>query len=135
MKRLILVLASFVMLAGTVAMYAAEKPKSIIHVVTLYWKDGTTDVQKKAVLDGIEKMGKEVPGITRVWLKALKVQGNYPVKQPSGEIKIFPVTDAFVIEFKDEAAFKAYADHPAHKEWEKIYTEVRGRSVTSDISN
>lgn len=135
MKRLILVLVSIVLLAGAVAMCAAEKPKSIIHVVTLYWKDGTTDAQKKAVLDGIEKMGKEIPGITRVWLKPLKVQGNYPVKQPTGEIKVFPVTDAFVIEFKDEAAFNAYADHPAHKEWEKIYTEVRGRSVTSDISN
>ena len=135
MKRVFLAVASFLMLASAVALYAAEKPKSIIHVVTLYWKDGTTDVQKKAVLDGIEKMGKEIPGITRVWLKGVKVQGNYPVKQANGEIKVFPITDAFVIEFKDEAALKAYADHPAHKEWEKIYTEVRGRSVTSDITN
>lgn len=135
MKKLSLVLAAFLLLAGAVGLRAAEKPNSIIHVVTLYWKDGTTDAQKKAVLDGIEKMGHEIPGITRIWLKPLKVQGNYPVKQPSGDIKVFPVTDAFVIEFKDAAAFKAYADHPAHKEWEKIYTEVRGRSVTSDITN
>jgi len=135
MRRLILVLFGLVIMAGSFGAFAAEKPKSIIHVVTLYWKDGTTDAQKKAVLDGIEKMGKEIPGITRVWLKPVKVQGQYPVKQPGGEMKIFPVTDAFVIEFRDEQSFKAYADHPAHEEWERIYTEARGRSVTSDITN
>jgi hypothetical protein len=135
MKRLFLTLAGLVLLAGAVALYAADKPKSIIHVVTLHYKEDTTDAQKKAVLDGIEKMGREIPGITRIWLKSTKVQGGYPLKQSDGQYKIVPMTDAFVMEFKDEAAFKAYADHPAHKDWEKTYTEVRDRSVTSDISN
>ena len=135
MKRLFLILASLGLLAAMAVLYAAEKPKSIIHVVTLKYKDGTTDTQKKAVLDGIEKMSREIPGITHVWLKSTKVQGGYPLKQSDGEYKVVPMTDAFVMEFKDEAAFKAYADHPAHKEWEKAYIEVRDRSVTSDITN
>lgn len=135
MKKLILLVAGMIMLASSVALYAAEKPHSIIHVVTLYWKDGTTDAQKKEVFDGIEKMGKEVPGLTRVWLKSIKVQGAYPVKDDSGVIKPVPLTDAFVMEFKDEAAFKGYTDHAAHKAWEKVYTQVRGRSVTHDITN
>jgi hypothetical protein len=135
MKRLFLVLAGLVLLSGAVALTAAEKPASIIHVVTLRYKDGTTDEQKKAVLAGIEKMSREIPGIARLWLKSTKVQGGYLVKQPNGESKTVPMTDAFVMEFKDEAAFKAYADHPAHKEWEKTYIQVRDRSATSDITN
>lgn len=111
------------------------KPKSIVHVVTLYYKDGTTDEQKKAVLDGIEKMAAEVPGLKNVWLKSVKVQGAYMEKQPDGSMKARPFTDAFVMEFENEAAFKAYDDHPAHRAWEKVYTAVRGRSSTHDITN
>jgi hypothetical protein len=44
-------------------------------------------------------------------------------------------TDAFVMEFEDDAAFKAYDNHPAHRAWEKVYTPVRGRSSTHDITN
>ncbi len=135
MKRLILLLASVLLLAGITMAFAANKPKSIIHVVTLYWKDGTTDTQKKAVLDGVEKMGREIPGITNVWLKSVKVQGAYVEKTASGEVTSTSFTDAFVMEFKDDAAFKAYGDHPAHKAWEAIYVPVRGRSSTHDITN
>jgi hypothetical protein len=111
------------------------KPKSILHVVTLYYKDGTTEDQKKAVLDGIEKMAAEVPGVKSVWLKGIKVQGTAQDKQPDGTMKTRQYTDAFVMEFENEAAFKAYEDHPAHRAWEKVYLEVRGRSTTHDITN
>jgi hypothetical protein len=111
------------------------KPKSIVHVVTLYYKDGTTDEQKKAVLDGIEKMASEIPGIKNVWLKSIKVQGAYQEKQADGSFKNRPFTDAFVMEFENEAAFKAYDDAPAHRTWEKVYTAVRARSSTHDITN
>ncbi len=111
------------------------KPKSIIHVVTLYYKDGTTDEQKKSVLDGIEKMAAEIPGIKNVWLRGVKVQGAYVEKQADGSMKSRPFTDAFAIEFEDERAFKAYDDHPAHRAWEKIYVPLRARSSTHDITN
>ncbi len=103
-----------------------EKPKSIVHVVTLYWKDGATEAQKKAALDGVEKMASEIPGLDRVWLKSVKVQGD------AGGT---PLQAAFVMEFKDEASFKAYDNHPAHRAWEKVYTPVRGESRTHDITN
>ena len=111
------------------------KPKSVLHVVTLYYKDGTTDAQKTAVLEGVEKMASEVPGIKNVWLKSVKVQGAYVEKAAAGSLKSHPMTDAFAIEFESEAAFKAYDDHPAHRAWEKTYTAVRGRSSTHDITN
>ena len=94
-----------------------------------------TEEQKKAVLDGIEKMASEIPGLKNVWLKGIKVQGAYQEKQPDGTFKNRPFTDAFVMEFENEAAFKAYDDAPAHRAWEKIYTTVRARSSTHDITN
>ncbi len=103
-----------------------KKPASIIHVVTLYWKDGTTDAQKQQVWAATEKMAAAIPGITNLWLKSVKVQGDAGGKT---------LTSAFVMEFKDEAAFKAYGDHPAHKEWEKVYIPMRGESRTHDITN
>src|SRR5882724_7873142 len=107
----------------TSAALMAATPASIIHVVTLYWKPGTTDAQKKAALDGVVRMSKEIPGLKNVWINSIKVQGNIDDKT---------VESAFVMEFESDAAFKAYADHPAHKTWEKMYMEVRGESRTFD---
>lgn len=136
-KKAFMMAAALVALGAGVATAANKysKPQSIIHVVTLYYKDGTTAEQKKAVLDGVEKMAAEIPGIKNVWLKSFKVQGAYYEKQTDGSMKARPYTDAFVMEFENEAAFKAYDDHPAHRAWEKVYTPVRGRSATSDITN
>src|ERR1035437_3181430 len=76
-----LAVAGLALLAiGTAVGYAVNKfgkPKSVIHVVTLYYKDGTTDEQRKAVLAAVEKMAGELPGIKNVWLKSTKVQGAY----------------------------------------------------------
>jgi cell division protein FtsX len=140
------VVAGLALLAiGAAAGYAANrfgKPKSVIHVVTLYYKDGTTDEQKKAVLAAIEKMAAELPGVKNVWLKSTKVQGAYMEKvaenkeKPSEvSYKAHPFTDAFVVEFEDQAAFEKYVDHPAHKAFEEVYIPVRGRSSTHDITN
>jgi hypothetical protein len=121
-------------LAGMLALGAEKygKPKSILHVVTLYYKPATTEQQKQAVLSGIEKMAAEIPGIKNIWLKAVKVQGEYLEK---GADKPTRYTDAFVIEFEDEEAFEKYAEHPSHKDWEKLYLPIRGRSTTHDITN
>jgi len=130
--------ASLLVALGAAAGFAANrfgKPKSVIHVVTLYYKDGTTEEQKKSVLDAIEKMASEVPGIKNVWLKSTKVQGVFSEKQPDGTVKPRPFTDAFVIEFEDQAAFDKYTNHPAHKAFEEIYIPLRGHSGTHDITN
>jgi hypothetical protein len=102
------------------------QPKSVIHVVTLKWKAGSTPEQRQKALDGVKTMAAEMPGIKNVWLKTLKVQG------PSAEL-VFDA--AFVMEFADEAAFKAYATHPSHKKWEEVYLPLRESSRTHDITN
>ena len=99
-----------------------SKPKTILHVVTIQWKDDATAEQKQAAIDGVEKMAAEIPGITRVWTKPLKVQGE-------------GFSGAFVMEFADQAAFDHYAATAAHKAWEKVYLPVRAESRTHDITN
>ncbi|MFM8393511.1 MAG: Dabb family protein [Acidobacteriota bacterium] len=102
------------------------QPKSIVHVVTLKWKAEATPEQRQKALDGVKMMATEIPGIKNVWLKTIKVQG------PNAQT---PFDSAFVMEFVDEAAFKAYVAHPAHKKWEDIYIPLRDSSRTHDITN
>jgi hypothetical protein len=116
------IVAAFVLtLSG--ASFAADTttPKSVIHVVTVAWKEGTTPAQIQAALDGVKALPAAYKGITRVWIKSIKVQGNK--------------ANAFVMEFVDEAALKAYADSPAQKEWYKTYIPIREESTTFDITN
>lgn len=96
------------------------QPKSVLHVVTVKWKPESTAEQRQKAIDGVKTLASKYPGITNVWLKPLKVQG----------------TDAvFVMEFKDEAALKAYVDTAAQKEWYDLYIPIRGQSQTHDITN
>ncbi|HZS04547.1 MAG TPA: Dabb family protein [Blastocatellia bacterium] len=101
-------------------------PGTLLHVVTLRWKAESAPEQRQKAIDGIKKMAGEIPGIKNVWLRTVKVQGGTSEN---------PYNAAFVMEFESEAALKAYADHPAHKEWEKMYLAIRDESRTHDISN
>jgi hypothetical protein len=96
------------------------QPKSVLHIITVQWKADATAEQKQAVVDGVKAMAAQVPGLTNVWLKPIKVQGMDAV---------------IVMEFKDQAAFDAYAAHPAHKKWEDVYLPIRERSQTHDVTN
>ena len=96
------------------------QPKSVLHVITVQWKADSTAEQRQAAIDGVKAMASQVPGITNVWLKTKKVQGKDAV---------------IVMEFKDQAAFDAYVDHPAHKKWEEVYLPIREQSLTHDITN
>jgi len=96
------------------------QPKSILHIITVKWNADSTPEQRQAAIDGVKTMAAQIPGMTNVWLKPIKVQG----------------TDAVIVmEFKDQAALDAYVPHPAHKKWEEIYTPIRERSLTHDITN
>ncbi|MEZ5352916.1 MAG: Dabb family protein [Bryobacteraceae bacterium] len=95
-----------------------EQPKSVIHVVTVKWKEGTTPAQIKAALAGVANMN--YPGIKRVWLRSIKSQTK---------------DAAFVMEFESEKALKDYADSDAQKAWYKLYLPIREESTTSDITN
>ncbi len=102
------------------------EPKTFIHVVALKWKASATPAQRQAAIDGIKTMAGKIPGIKNVWLKTNKVQG---VSQA------VTFDAAFAIEFADEASLKAYATHPAHDEWMKLYEPAREESRNHVVTN
>lgn len=97
-------------------------PKSVIHVVVVKWKAEATDAEKQRAIDGVKTMAGAIPGIKNVWLKADRVQPR-------------EFNTAFAIEFESRAAADAYVEHPAHKEWEKIYLPIREESRSLQITN
>ena len=100
---------------------SATAPKTLLHVVTVAWKEGTTPEQIQAALDGAHKLPSQFPGITRVWTKTVKAQGNR--------------THVIAMEFTGEAALKEYAGSDAQKEWYKVYEGIREGSTTFDVTN
>ncbi len=95
-----------------------EKPKSVIHVVTVNWADDAKPAQIDAALKAVAEMN--YPGIKRVWLRSIKSQTK---------------NAAFVMEFESEKALADYADSAAQKAWYELYLPIRKESVTSDITN
>ena len=98
------------------------QPKTVIHVVTIQWKDGATEAEKQAVYDGVRRMAGEIPGIHNVWTNPIKVQGD-------------GYSGAFVMEFESKEALDAYAKNPAHADWMKVYAPAHKESTTHDITN
>jgi len=122
MKKLLLTLATAgLLLFGAANLSAQTEPKTVIHVVTVSWKAGTTPAQIQAALDGVKALPASFKGITRVWTKTVKVQGG--------------AANAFVMEFASEQALKDYSGSDAQKEWYKTYLPIRERSTTFDITN
>ncbi|HUS04998.1 MAG TPA: Dabb family protein [Bryobacteraceae bacterium] len=101
---------------------AVEMPKTVIHVITIQWKEGATPEQIKKAIGGVETAAKMYPGIKRVWLRSIKAQGE-------------GIKSAVVMEFESEKALKDYVDSPAQKAFYEVYQPVREKSITSDITN
>jgi hypothetical protein len=126
MKKILLALCFATLLAFGHGAVAAEStsstsPKTVIHIVTVKWKDGTTAEQIKAALDGARALPARYKGITHVWTNAIKVQGDK--------------THVIVMEFANEKALADYTDSDAQKEWYKVYLDIRGQSTTFDVTN
>ena len=118
------VLAGVLMVMGASPLPAASKPHTVIHVVTVKWKDSASPEQIQQALDGVEKLADHYPGIKNIWIRSIKVEG-----QASG------VTSAFVMEFASEQALRRYSGSKAQREWYKVYLPVRDYSRTFDITN
>lgn len=135
MKRLAILAAAAVAL--TLAVWGAANrfnaPHSVIHVVTILWKEDSTPEEQQAALEGVKRMAAEIPGIRNVWIRATKVQGR---GKPARDGKPGrPYDAAFAIEFADQAAADRYVDHPAHLAWNKTYLAIREESTSHQITN
>ena len=127
-KSLLSLLTSFLLVFGVATATASDTaPKTVIHVVTIAWKEGTTPEQIQVALDGAQALPAAYKGITHVWSKSIKVQN------PSGT-KVNR-THVIVMEFADEKALTDYKDSDAQKAWYKLYMPIRAESTTHDITN
>jgi hypothetical protein len=101
---------------------SVNMPKTIIHHVTLKWKDGTSDADKQKAIDDLKAILSDVKGVKNFWAKSTKVQ-------PAG------FSQTFVIEFADQAALDAYSKHPKKKAWNDFYYNIRETSYNSVTTN
>jgi len=112
----------FVALVSAAGVSAAPgKPKTVIHVITVQWKAGTTQEQIDKALRAAETLN--YPGLKNVWTRPIKMQ------LPEGYKNII------VMEFQSEEALKNYADSEAQKKWYEVYMPIREESRTHDITN
>ena len=100
---------------------APNKPKSVIHVITVQWKASATPAQIQKAIQAAENIN--YPGIKNVWTKPIKMQ------LPEGYKHII------VMEFESEDALKKYAGSAAQKQWYDVYMPIREESRTHDITN
>lgn len=118
----VLILAAVFTAGVAVGQQTFGQPKTVLHVVALKWKPEATEEQKAAALAGLKTMAGAVPGIKNIWLKPDRVQPR-------------DYNFAFAIEFDSRAAADAYAEHPAHEAWTKIYLPIRAESRSLQITN
>ena len=74
--------------------------------------------------DGAELPGK-IEGLNRVWVGKLTERAAV-----SQQVKLGREYGA-CMEFADEAALQAYAEHPAHDAWLEVYEKVRVPGTTT----
>ncbi|MFQ5778466.1 MAG: Dabb family protein [Terriglobia bacterium] len=128
MKRIphsvaILVILVGVFLAGVaVGQNQYGTPKTVLHVVSLQWKEDSTEAQQQRALDGIKEMAATIPGIKNVWLSPDRVQPR-------------AFHTAFALEFESREAADTYGEHPAHEAWYEIYMPIRQQSRSLQITN
>ncbi len=127
MKKVIMSLIGAALVAFGLTTACTNQPEdsttsdSVIHVVTVSWKEDASEAQIQAALNGVKTIAKDYDGVTRVWIRSIKAQGDR--------------THAFVMEFKSEQALKDYTDSPAQLAWYKVYQPVKEVSTTFDITN
>ena len=107
--------------AAGVATAGPNKPKSVIHVITIQWKAEATPAQIQQAIQAAENIN--YPGLKNIWTKPIKMQ------LPQGYKHII------VLEFESEDALKKYADSPAQKKWYDVYMPILEESRTHDITN
>jgi hypothetical protein len=122
-RRLLLAVWIAGMMMATGLFAADTQPKTVIHVITIQWKAGTTPAQIDKAIQGAAALPSQYPGITRVWTKPVKKQ------LPEGYANII------VMEFASEDALQNYAGSSAQKQWYAVYMPIREESRTSDITN
>jgi hypothetical protein len=99
-----------------------QRPKTLIQVVTIKWTADAAPEQRRAALEGVEKIAAEAPGVRNVWLRSIRVQPR-------------DFMTAFAIEFEDQASAERFARHPAHEAWNRSFLSIIEESRSQQVTN
>ena len=99
-----------------------QKPKTVIQVVTIRWTADAAPEQRRAALEGVDKLAADFPGVRNVWLRPLRLQPR-------------DFMSAYAIEFDDQAAAERFARLPAHETWNKSFLPLIEESRTQQLTN
>jgi hypothetical protein len=118
--------------------------KKLMHCFAFTVIDSATDAEWKAFADATDALPGKISGISKVWHGKLRAPLNIFTIDPEARKKLMagdPESGATAkrlqrkygvcMEMADEAALKAYADHPFHKEWSAVYEKVRVAGTTT----
>jgi Stress responsive A/B Barrel Domain len=110
-------------LAGCVTgRMSSESQKTLMHVFAFTPLEGSSPQDFENFERATVGMLGQIPGLRKVWVG--KLREPLPV-----ETRIH--TYGVAMEFDDEEALKAYAQHPAHAAWIKVYDKVRVVGTTT----
>ena len=139
MRNLILVAAVLALATG---LSAGEK--KLVHCFYFTVVDSATQADWDAFGKATDALPGKISGLQSVWqgklarpLALFNVDPETRKKLTAGEAKVAGTVTRAVRQhgvcmvFADEAAFKAYAPHPAHKEWDAVYAKVRVPGTTT----
>lgn len=143
MKRVIALLFVVVLFSGVLG----AQEKKVMHCFTFTPIESATAADWEAFYQATNALVGKIPGLTHAWAGKLRNpqkllmpddRETYMKVQKSPDGEKMPGVNATVaarvygacIEIT-EAGFAAYAAHPAHKEWEKVYSKVRKPGTTT----
>jgi len=117
--------------------------KKLMHCFVFTPVQSATDADWQAFFKATDLIPTKIPGVSKVWygklrqpLPILGTDGASRKKLAAGEAKVTGEVTRRVREWgtcmeMENAALKVYADHPYHKEWEKVYFKVREPGTTT----
>jgi len=136
--------SGLLLIALTAAAPLAAGEKKLMHCFTFTAVESATEADWQAFFKATDGLPGKIPGLSRVWYGKLRsplaifsTDAATRKKLAAGEKDVSgPVTRlvrqwGVCMEMDDEAALKAYADHPAHKAWEQVYFKVRQPGTTT----
>ena len=139
MRRL-LYLLSVILISGS--LYAGEG--KLMHCFYFTVVDGATSADWQAFHEATDALPGKIPGLLNVWYGKLRrpmrlvTTDRATMKKlragdskATGEVSTISRQHGVCMEMADEAALKVYADHPAHKQWETVYSKVRVPGTTT----
>ncbi len=118
--------------------------KKLMHCFAFTVIESATEADWKAFAEATDALPAKIPGITRIWqgklrapLNIFNVDAETRKKlmagdpKVSGEVVRLQRNHGVCMEMADEAALKAYAAHPYHKDWMAAYEKVRVAGTTT----